>query len=220
MTDSPARLPPADPDDITLTYQHRHHLWDDANTAPETWHVYADIYDDGCTETVEHVADMDIVAVDVYDTRDPFSLLDGEEADLGLVAGTIFNVRSGRLDQELDDLIEPLGSRILILNSVRLARHWRGFGLGVLLAGTAIRKLSGGARAALCYPAPLGETDEDELSEARRERAIAKLGKVWAQLGFEHFRDGVHVLDLNLVTLEERLEQLHEKAGRYRTLRQ
>ncbi|MDN3351335.1 hypothetical protein [Actinomadura sp. DC4] len=216
MTDSPARLPPADPADVTLTYQHRHHMGDDADTAPETWRVYADIYDDG-TKPVEHVADMDIVAVDLYDTRDPFGLLDDEEADLGLVAGAIFNVRSGRLDQELDDLIEPLGSRILILNSVRLAPRWRGFGLGVLFAGTAIRKLSGGARAAVCYPAPLGETDEGELSEARRERAVNKLGKVWAQLGFEHFRDGVHVLDLNLATLEESLERLHEKAALYRT---
>jgi hypothetical protein len=38
-----------------------------------------------------------------------FILLDDEHADLGTVAGTIFNVRSGELDQELDDLIEPLG---------------------------------------------------------------------------------------------------------------
>jgi hypothetical protein len=168
MIGSPARLPPADLDDVALTYRHRHYSWDDANTAPETWHVCADIYDDSGADVVDHVADMDIVAVDVYDTRDPFSLLDDEHADLGIVAGTIFNVRSGELDQELDELIDPLGSRILILNSVRLAPHWRGFGLGALLAGIAIRKLSGGARAAVCCPAPLGETDEDELRACLR----------------------------------------------------
>jgi hypothetical protein len=63
MTDSPARLPPADPTDITLTYQHRHQWWYDADTAPETWHVSAYIYDDSGTEVVEHVADMNIVAL-------------------------------------------------------------------------------------------------------------------------------------------------------------
>jgi hypothetical protein len=40
--------------------------------------------------------------------------------------------------------LEPIGSRILIMNSVRLAAQWRGFGVGVLLAGTAIKKVSRG----------------------------------------------------------------------------
>lgn len=31
----------------------------------------------------------------------------------------------------------------------------------------------------------------------------------------EHFRDGVHVLDLNLVTLNENLARLTERAERY-----
>lgn len=157
---------------------------------------------------------MNIVAVDVYDTRDPFGLLDGEDADLGLIAEAVFS--TGRLDPELDGMLEAIGSRILILGSVRLAPGWRGFGLGVLLAGTALRKLSGGARAAVCYPAPIDESGEEEVSESTRERAMKKLGEVWGQLGFEHFRDGVHVLDLGLVILEESLRQLREKAARYR----
>jgi hypothetical protein len=217
MTDSPAHVPPANPHNITLTYRHRHLWWFDADAAPEAWHVSADIYDDSGTHVETHVADMSIVAVDVYDTRDPFGLLDGEDADLGLIAETIFSAGSGQLDPELDDLLEPIGSRILILNSVRLAPCWRGFGLGTLLAGTAISKLSGGARAAVCYPAPIDEPDEEELGEAMREQAIKKLGKVWAQLGFEHFRDGIHVLDLSLVTLDESLEQLRKNADRYQT---
>ena len=216
MTDTPGRVPPADPHDITLTYQHRHLWWFDADTAPETWHVSADIYDDSGTHVVAHVGDTHIVAVDVYDTRDPFGLLDGEEADLGLIAETVFSAGGGRLDPELDELLEPVGSRLLILNSVRLTPEWRGFGLGALLAGTAIKKLAGGGRAAVCYPAPIGERDEDELSEAARERAIEAIGRAWAQLGFHHFRDGVHVLDLSLVSLDENLSRLRKNAERYR----
>jgi GNAT superfamily N-acetyltransferase len=216
MTDAPGRVPPADPHDITLTYQHRHLWWFDADTAPETWHVSADIYDDSGTHVVAHVGDMHIVAVDIYDTRDPFGLLDGEEADLGLIAETVFSAGGGRIDPELDDLLEPVGSRLLILNSVRLTPDWRGFGLGALFAGTAIKKLAAGGRAAVCYPAPIDEMDEDELSEAARERAIEALGRVWAQLGFHHFRDGVHVLDLSLVSLDENLSRLRKNAERYR----
>ena len=107
---------------------------------------------------------MTIVLVDIYDTRDPFGLLDGEDADLGLIAEHLQRGRR-QLDPDLDEQLEPLGSRILILNSVRLAPEWRGFGLDVLLAGTAIKKLSGGVRAAVCYPAPI-----DELTSARTGR--------------------------------------------------
>lgn len=160
---------------------------------------------------------MHIVAVGLDDTRDPFGLLDGEEADLGLIAETVFGAGGGNLDPELDNLLEPFGSRILILNSVHLAPEWQGFGLGALLAGTAIKKLAGGARAAVCYPAPIGEPDEEEPGEAAREQAIQALGRVWARLGFEHFRDGVHVLDLSLVSIDENLGQLRKNAERYRT---
>ncbi len=47
--------------------------------------------------------------------------------------------------------------------------------------------------------------------------ASACLSEVWSQLGFEHFRDGLHVLDLNLVTLDARLERLRKRAEQYRT---
>jgi hypothetical protein len=50
------------------------------------------------------------------DTRYPFGLLDGDEVDLGLIAETVFIAGGGNLDPELNDLLESIGSRILILN--------------------------------------------------------------------------------------------------------
>jgi len=47
---------------------------------------------------------------------------------------------------------------------------------------------------------------------------VATLQQVWARLGFEHFRDGVCILDLSLVTLDEKLRQLRKNAERYRTV--
>ena len=162
MNEQHERTPPDDPWNITLTYRHER-LWSSgANEEPESWHVSADVFDDSGTHVKSHVGDMIIVIVDIYQTRDPFGLLDGEDADLGAIAGTVFDARTGQLDPDLDDLLEPLGDRILILNSVRLTPEWRGFGLGVLLAGTAIKKLSGGVRAAVCYPAPIGEPADGE----------------------------------------------------------
>ena len=216
MIGEPGHVPPASPWSITLTYRHEHLWWFGADDAPESWHVSADIHDDSGTHVESHVGDINIVLIDVDDTRDPFGLLECEDADLGLIAETVFSPGSGNLDPELDGLLEPFGGRILILSSARLSPEWRGFGLGALLAGTALRKLSGGARAAVCYPAPIGGPDDEEPGGAAREHAIQALERVWAQLGFEHFRDGVHVLDLNLVTLDENLARLRKNAGRYR----
>jgi hypothetical protein len=217
VNEQQGRTPPDDPWSITLTYRHDHRWWSGTNEEPESWHVSADVFDDSGMHVKSHVGDMTIVVIDVYQTHDPFGLLDGEDADLGAIAGTIFDARTGQLDPDLDDLLEPMGDRILILSSVRLTPGWRGFGLGVLLAGTAIKKLSGGVRAAVCYPAPIDElNDEEPHSPAAREQAIAALGQVWARLGFEHFKDGVHVLDLSLVTLDESLGRLHKRAEQHR----
>lgn len=148
-------------------------------------------------------------------------MLDGEDATLGRIAEVLFDPATGRLDPVLDAQLEPLGSRLLILKTVRLAPAWRGFGLGVLLAGTAIKKLSGGVRFAVCDPAPLPDTDVDfdEAEQDPVEQAVifATLSEVWGQLGFEDFRDsGVHVLDLNLVTLDNCLQEQQKHAEKFR----
>jgi hypothetical protein len=223
VTDDLDRAPPADPWSIQLTYRHRQPWWFDANSEPERWQVSADVHDDSDTHALSHVGDIDIVLVDIGATADPFTVLDGEDADLGLFAEALFDPATGQLVPELDELIDSAGTRLLILDSVRLTPTWRGFSLGVLLAGTAIKKLSGGARLAACYPVPLAEPGDDDCEDGEddpveRGVATATLGEVWGQLGFDHFRDGVHVLDLNLVTLDESLERLRKQAEQQRRL--
>ena len=150
MASNANRTPPTDPWRIDLTYQHRQRWWFDADTEPEAWQISADVSDDSGTHRAAHVGDMEIVLIDLSQTTDPSGVLDGEDADLGRIAETIFDPATGQLDPVLDHQLQPHGSRILILASVRLTPRWRGFGLGVLLAGTAIKKLAGGARAAVC----------------------------------------------------------------------
>lgn len=216
ITDQP-RTPPADPYSIELSYTHRHHWASSADDDPEIWHVGAGVHPDGADEPISHVADIDIVLIDPYDTRNAFDILDSYDGDLGLIAETVLDPATGRLNPDLADRLEPHGSRLLILNQVQLRLEWPGFGIGVLLAGLAIKRLSGGCQAVVCYPAPLngldhGQADEDPV---QRQVAEAALSEVWSQLGFEHFRDGVHVLDLALVTLDEAIERLRERLVQY-----
>jgi hypothetical protein len=121
----------------------------------------------------------------------------------------LFDPANSRLDPVLDSQLEPLGSHLLILKLARLTPAWRGFGLGVPLPGTAIKKPAGGVRMVVCDPAPLPDADiHEELEGNPDEQAAvaATLSEVWGQLGFDDFRDGVHVLDLNLTTLDDCLE--------------
>jgi hypothetical protein len=124
--------PPDDPWNISLSYRREHCWWYSADDALVTWHVSADIDDVSGPDAGSHVGDMSITLVDIYETSDPFALLDGEDAELGHIAGTIFDPGDGQLDPDLDEQLEPVGSQILILHSVRLTLPWRGFGLGAL----------------------------------------------------------------------------------------
>ena len=209
------RRPPADPWLISLDYRRNRPWWYDADDAVTRWTVAAHVQDDD-GHPGDHVAEIDVAVVEPDRTRDPISLLDGEDGDLGLVAETILDLSSGDLDPDFDALLEAAGSQILVLNRVELTAPWRGFGLGALLAGTALRELSGGARAAVCYPAPIDDAAEDQADPCSRRRAVASLERVWAGLGFVPFRNGIHVLDLGLVTLEESLAKLRAQAEVYR----
>jgi hypothetical protein len=166
------RRPPADPWLIELTYQHEQRWWFTSNDGPESWTVSADVAadttgvgDSASTDPAGHVGDLELVRIDLDRTRDPFGLLDGEDADLGRIAEVLFDPATSRLDPILDSPLEPLGSHLLILKLVRLTPAWRRFGLGVLLAGTAIKKLAGGVRVVVCDPAPLPDADSKEELE-------------------------------------------------------
>lgn len=198
------RRPPADPAGVELSYSFRHHWDSDGQQDPDIWHVSADIPDaedeDGEAATI-HVGDIEIVLIDPY-RRYAFEALDGHSADLSYIGGAILVPGAAGLDPAFADRLECFGTGLLILNRVQLAPEWRGFGIGVLLAGLAIQRLSGGCVAAVCHAAPIDD-DPDQT-----EAAADKLGDVWAQLGFRHFRDGVYYLDLAHTTLDNALRQL------------
>ncbi|MGW4441909.1 hypothetical protein [Streptomyces sp. NPDC004682] len=205
------RKTPAPIDMIRLSYSHHEDYYDDGDDGPQFWYVSADIYDLDGRGRLEHVGDFEFVRFDPYETPHAFDILDGHDSDLGQMAATLLDLGAGGYREDLEEFTEPIYSGMLILNRAKLEKPWQGFGLGVLLTGRAIRKLSPGCRGTACYPAPIkgGPTDPDD--KETRPLAIATLGEVWEQLGFEHYRDGVFVLNLGTATLEEQLQSL---AGR------
>lgn len=87
-----------------------------------------------------------------------------------------------------------------------MAKGWRGRGIGRWFAAEVIDSLSPGADFAATYPAPM-----DDSQGLVRTRAEAKLRSVWSNIGFQALSGDVMILDLNLVTFEDRLQTMRKK---------
>jgi hypothetical protein len=155
MVNNPNRTP-ADPWRIDLTYQHRQRWWFTGDDEPEAWEVSADVFDDSGIHQHSHVGDIEIVRVDLDQTRDVFAVLDGEDAILGRLAELILDPATGRLDPTLDAQLEPLGSRLLILKTMRLTPSGAASGWGSCSPASRSRSWLGasGPRSATRYRCP------------------------------------------------------------------
>jgi hypothetical protein len=152
----------------------------------------------------ETVARMNIVKGSLG--GDLFNQLDSIEQDLETVASAVLDPETGELRENVPQA--GFGPSLLILNTVELTDAWRGRGLGAFLAGVALQALSGDAACIATFPAPL-----DDSKGVLRQLATARLQKVWAQLGFEHYRAGVWVLDPALVALDDAVRSMRERFG-------
>lgn len=137
-----------------------------------------------------------------------FDILDSLEADLLTVSSAVIDPASGDPTEEVEDAVEGFGQDFLILNRVHMAKGWRGRGLGRWFAAEVIDSLSPGSDFAATYPAPM-----DDSQGLVRKRAEAKLKSVWSDIGFQTLSGDVMILDLNLVTFEDRLRTMRKKFG-------
>ncbi|AOR36778.1 hypothetical protein BFF78_00145 [Streptomyces fodineus] len=71
-----------------------------------------------------------------------------------------------------------------------------------------MRRLSQGCTAVACQP---GSADGREMTEEQHHEAAAKLGRLWATIGFEPFQDGVHILDCHLQRPQDLLTERQEE---------
>jgi hypothetical protein len=52
-----------------------------------------------------------------------------------------------------------------------------------------------------------------KISDAERTMAMAKLGALWSQLGFEYFKNKVWTLDLAMRDFADRMEMIRHRVG-------
>jgi hypothetical protein len=200
-----------------IDYSSRQHTFKDADErSVRQW--YAEILctdDDG--EPAHKVGSVLAYTVGFEAMSDPFGLMDAESADLGHIAGVLFDA-DGDLDPDLLDQLEAFGEGFLLLDWAHLEREWRGHGLGLLVTGMVIEDLGAGRRFVVLQAAPSERRNADgevveKISKSERAAAVVKLGALWSELGFEFFRDEVWVLDLALRTFTDRMLALRRRLG-------
>lgn len=168
----------------------------DADVLAEDMAVYGDA-DQDTLDAVQDIAvgRMSFVRVRMYGTEHPFHAMDSYTGDLCRIGATVLAVATGQWDTAFEEVLaHPVGD-LLVMERVILEPAWRGFGLGPVLAGTAIRRLSADCVAVACEP---GSADGRDLSEAQHREAAARLADTWTRIGFESFADGVYILDCHL----------------------
>ncbi|MEU6277082.1 hypothetical protein ABZ871_32460 [Streptomyces populi] len=218
---------PADPSLISLAYHHEHPLqafeFDDTL---EIWTVTARIDADVLAEDLAGYSDMDQESLDavqdvavgrmsfarvrMFGPDHPFEAMDSYTGDVAHIGEVVLDVAAGGWKPAFEEaLAHPVGD-LLVMDRVVLEPAWRGHGLGPVLAGAAIRRLSQDCVAVACEP---GSADGREMTEDQHREAVGKLGRVWERIGFEPFRNGVHILDCHLQHPQGLLAERQEEFG-------
>jgi GNAT superfamily N-acetyltransferase len=206
------RVLPAEISRIRLDYRLQTG-WDETpSDGPSFWHVSADVHDLESETATAHVGSFVFYRIEPLDTDDLFGVMDGYDADLGHMAELLIDLETGELTDDLRDHLAGLDSDILAVCRAELEEDWRGFGLGAVLAGQAIRQLRHGCLCVALQPASL--VPRSEQVEETRRRTVKKISKAWESIGFTCVGDDLMVLDLATTTLSKSLARQRALARR------
>ncbi|MFF4962321.1 hypothetical protein [Streptomyces sp. NPDC001222] len=206
MTRLPQDLP-ASPARLHLQYHHRHGLLDSPHEQTlEQWNVsiqYED--DDGATH---EAGSMVFHRVRLTQGMNAWTAMEEESEELSEIANALLDPDTGYFTAEVDQQLAYVGTDLLVMDRVTLSPHWRGFGLGPVLAAEAINRLSPGIRAVACSPGISAHEDGWKPEQAEFDRINEQIAAAWRSVGFTHYRDNVYLLPLASQAYEVQRDRL------------
>lgn len=215
---------PGDPSDLCLRISYDDGLWDtpQADTL-ERWDV-AIIHrrrahdgsqgpaapgdravPDCLSRTVEEVqvGSMTFYRVHFDRSRSAWWAMEEVSEELYEMAQVLLDQETGNFTDEVGELLEYVGSALLVMDRVTLDEPWRGRGLGTALAMEAIFRLMPGCRAVACSPGVTDLSGHRLTDQAEWNRVNAKIAQGWEQIGFRLYRDNVYLLSPASQDVEE-----------------
>ncbi|MEU1528070.1 hypothetical protein [Streptomyces fagopyri] len=222
MSKRPQR--PGDPSDLYLRISYNDELWDtpQADTL-ERWSVSVlhrrRVHDGGrgpaatgscvtvecpaCTVEDATVGSMTFCRVHLDRGRNAFRAMEEESEELYETTQVLLDLETGFFTSEVSELLEYVGSALLVMDRVTLDPPWRGHGLAAVLGCEVIHRLMAGCRAIACSPGITDLSSRRLTDQAEWKRVNTKIAQGWQSLGFRLYRDNVYLLSPASQDLEE-----------------
>ncbi len=155
--------------------------------------------------------------VDLWGVENVYDALDARSqdyADFLPMFGQRGSLGQAELASELDDMLEPGGGRVVILDRVWLAPAWRGLGgIGRLLTARLLRWVSDDARVVALKPFPI-ELDEHACGDpAIFDKALAQIRRTWQSLAFEPFTEDIWIMDPRMNAHNRAVKEIAKRLG-------
>ncbi|MDI3423393.1 hypothetical protein [Streptomyces luteolus] len=215
---------PGDPTELHLRISYDDELWDTprADTL-ERWNVAVlhrrRTHDSGqdpapsrdcgiedcpaCTVEDVAVGSMTFYRVHLDRGRNAYWAMEEESEELYETAQVLLDPATGSFTSEVSELLEYVGSALLVMDRVTLDPAWRGQGLAAVLGCEVIHRLMVGCRAVACSPGVTDLSSQRLTDGSEWDRVNAKIARGWESLGFRLYRDNVYLLSPASQDLEE-----------------
>lgn len=158
------------------------------------------------------------ITIDLEQVEDVFDALDSrgqDEADfLPLFSGNRDGFGFTELAAEIENSLEPGGNQVVILDRVRLAPAWRGFGgIGRLLIARILRWICDDPRLVAVQPFPIDLDSDQRQNDEIFTPALQQVRRTWSSLGFEPFTDNIWIMDPRKSSHHNAVAHLNEQLG-------
>ncbi|MEU8784874.1 hypothetical protein [Streptomyces sp. NPDC048637] len=140
--------------------------------------------------------------------RNAYWAMEEESEELYETAQVLLDPQTGSFTSEVSELLEYIGTGLLVMDRVTLDRQWRGHGLAVILATEVIHRLMPGCRAITCAPGITDLSSHRLRDRPEWDRVNAKIAGGWERIGFRLYRDNVYLLSPASPDLEEQRGEL------------
>jgi hypothetical protein len=157
------------------------------------------------------------LVVDLWSVQDVFTALKARNQDYAEFL-PLFGGRGSfgqlTLAEELDDMLEPGGGRVVIMSRVLLAPAWHGLrGIGSLLVARLLRWLTDDARVVALRRFPAEPNEQDADIPEIHGPAMNQAQHIWRSLAFEPFTDQVWIMDPRMSAHHQAVQSLAGQLG-------
>ncbi|MFJ6898196.1 hypothetical protein [Streptomyces hokutonensis] len=146
--------------------------------------------------TVEDVAvgEMTFYRVHLDRGRNAYWAMEEESEELYETARVLLDPKTGFFTSEVGELLDYVGSALLVMDRVTLDPQWRGHGLAAVLGTEAIHRLMPGCRAIACSPGITDLSSQRLTDRSEWDRVNAKIAHGWESIGFRLYRDNIYLV--------------------------